>query len=101
MRQGNNGGYANAWLIGDVEFARDCPPRTRARFDRLEKSRDGCFLGSNIAEDPKVLRLETDANEDDVRLSSIARRVRWQQLMAQHTGKINLEHGQAFRGRPF
>ena len=101
MRQGNNGGYANAWLIGDVNAREIARLELGLRFDRLEKSRDGYFLGSNIAEDPKVLRLETDANEDDVRLSSIARRVRWQQLMAQHTGKINLGMAKRFEADHF
>ena len=90
MRQGNNGGYANAWLIGNVNSGEIARLELGLKYDRLEKSRDGYFLGSNIAEDPKVLRLETEANENDIRLSSIARRVRWRQLMAQYMGKIDL-----------
>jgi hypothetical protein len=44
-----------------------------------------------VAEDPKILRLETDAHETDIRLSSVARAVRWKQLMVQYAGKIDLE----------
>jgi len=101
MRRGNNGGYANAWLVGDVNSGEIARLELGLRHDRLEKSRDGYFLGSNIAEDPKVLRLETDANENDVRLSSIARRVRWKQLAGQSTGKIDLKLAKRFEADHF
>jgi hypothetical protein len=101
MRRGNNGGYANAWLLGDVNSREIARLELGLKYDRLEKLRDGYFLGSNIAEDPKVLRLETDANENDIRLSTIARRVRWQQLMAQHAGKINLSLAKRFEADHF
>src|SRR5262249_3854056 len=71
------------------------------KHDRLEKSRDGYFLGSNIAEDRKILRLETDANDTDVRLSNIARRVRWKQLMAQNAAKIDLNLAKRFEADHF
>ena len=101
MRRGNNGGYANAWLIGDVNSREIARLELGLKYDRLEKSRDGFFLGSNIAEDPKILRLETDANENDVRLSSIGRRVRWKQLMAQYAGKIDLNLAKRFEADHF
>lgn len=101
MRQGNNGGYANAWLLGDVNTGEIARLELGLKYDRLEKKRDGFFLGSNIAEDLKILRLETDANENDVRLSTIGRRVRWKQLMAQHAGKIDLNLAKRFEADHF
>jgi hypothetical protein len=96
MKRGNNGGYANAWLLGDVRSGEIARLELGLRYVNLEKKRDGFFLGSNIAETPKLLRLETDANDNDVRLSSVARRVRWKKLMAQNAGRIDARRARQF-----
>ena len=98
MLKGNNGGYANAWLIGDVNSGEIARLELGLKFTSLERTRDGYFTGSNIAEDIRILRLETNADETDIRNSDIARRVRWKQLMAEHRGKITLEHAKRFEG---
>ena len=107
LKRGNNGGYANAWLLGDVNTKEIARLELGLKYIAFEKKRDGYFLGSNVAEDLKILRLETDAHETDIRGSSIARRVRWKQLMKQHAGKIDLalakrfeaDHFDTWRGR--
>jgi hypothetical protein len=91
MKRGNNGGYANAWLLGNINSGEIARLELGLNHSPVEKKTDGYFLGSNIAEDMKILRFETDANESDVRVSAIARRVRWKKLMAQYTGRIDLE----------
>ena len=90
MKRGNNGGYANAWLLGDVNTKAIARLELGLKYIGYEKKTDGFFIGSNVAEDQKILRFETDTEETDVRTSSIARRVRWKKLMAQNTGRINL-----------
>ena len=96
MKQGNNGGYANAWLLGDVRSGEIARLELGLKQVALEKKRSGFFLGSNIAEDLKLLRFETDANDSDIRLSSVARRVRWKQLMADHAGRVDLKLARRF-----
>ena len=93
MKKGNNGGYANAWLIGDVNTSEIARLELGLEYIGFERTKDGYFIGSNVAEDPKILRLETDTNDGDIRLSSIARRVRWKQLMKENAGQIDLELG--------
>lgn len=96
MQRSNNGGYANAWLLGDVnsrEIARLELGLTHIGF---EKKRDGYFVGSNVAEDRKILIFETGRNDADIRASSVARRVRWQQLMKQYAGKIDVSRAKRF-----
>jgi hypothetical protein len=44
----------------------------------------------------KLLRFETKTDETNIKNSSVARRVRWKQLMKENTGKINLELAKAF-----
>jgi hypothetical protein len=101
MKRGNNGGYANAWLLGDVRSGEIARLELGLKRAALEKNRDGFFVGSNIAEDLKLLRFETDANESDIRLSNVARRVRWKRLMSQQAGKIDLKLARQFEADHF
>jgi hypothetical protein len=96
MRRGNNGGYANSWLIGDVNTNEIARLVIGLRYTSLEKKLDGFFTGSNIAEDLRILRLETNMNSEDIRDNTVSRRLRWNQLMAQFAGKIDLELAKRF-----
>jgi hypothetical protein len=93
MKRGNNGGYPNAWLLGDVRTGEIARLEVGGKHVALSKTRDGYFVGSNVPEDLKILRLETDLRDDDIRSSGVARRVRWKALMAQHRGAIDVELG--------
>jgi phospholipase B-like protein len=101
MKHGNNGGYANAWLIGDINNKEIARLELGLKFTAYEKKSDGFFLGSNIAEDPRILRIETDRNDTDIRSSAVARRVRWKQLMKQHAGRIDLDLAKRFEADHF
>ena len=101
MKRGNNGGYANAWLLGDVNTKEIARLELGLHQTGFARKHDGYFTGSNVAEDMKVLRLETGSHETDIRESSIARRVRWKQLMKQHAGKIDLALAQRFEADHF
>ncbi len=101
MKRGNNGGYANAWLLGDVNTTEIARLELGLKYIGYEKKRDGYFVGSNIAEDRKILRFETESHETDIRESSVARRVRWKQLMQQHAGKIDLALAKRFEADHF
>jgi len=96
MKKGNNGGYANAWLLGDVNKNEIACLELGLKHVNFEKKRDGFFVSSNVAEDTRILRLETDLEDTDIRLSGVARRVRWRELMRQHAGKIDLELAKRF-----
>lgn len=96
MRRGNNGGYANSWLIGDVNTNEIARLELGLKYVGFERTKDGYFSGSNIAEDTKILRFETDERETDIRISGVARRVRWKQLMRENAGHIDVEKAKAF-----
>jgi hypothetical protein len=96
MKKDNNGGYANAWLLGDINTNEIARLELGLKQIGFEKKKDGYFVGSNVAEDLKLLRFETKSEETNIKYSSIARRVRWKQLMKENTGKINLELAKAF-----
>lgn len=101
MRRGNNGGYANAWLLGDVNTREIARLELGLKYTAYEKKRDGYFIGSNIAEDPKILKLETERSDTDIRTSAVARRVRWKQLMKQYAGKIDAMLAKQFEADHF
>ncbi len=88
MRRGNNGGYANAWLIGDVKTGEIARLELGLKYEGFERTKNGYYSGSNVAENGKVLRLETEQHETDIRVSGVSRRVRWKQLMKANKGKI-------------
>ncbi len=88
MKKGNNGGYANAWLLGDVNRGEIARLELGLKYVGFEKKRDGFFAGSNVAEELKILRFETERKETDIRLSSVARRVRWNELMNSIRAKL-------------
>jgi hypothetical protein len=96
MKKGNNGGYANAWLLGDLRTREIARLELGLKNVALEKKRDGFFVGSNVAEDLRIARHETDVNDTDIRDSSVARRVRWHALMREHRGKIDRDLARQF-----
>jgi hypothetical protein len=101
MKKNNNGGYANAWLLGDINTNEIARLELGLKQIGFEKKRDGYFIGSNIAEDLKLLRFETHADDTNIKFSSIARRVRWNQLMKEYKGKINIETAKLFEADHF
>jgi hypothetical protein len=96
MKKDNNGGYASAWLIGDVKTNEIARIELGLKHIGFERTKNGYFSGSNIAEDPKLLRFETTSNEVNIKNANIARRVRWKQLMKEHKGMIDLEKAESF-----
>jgi hypothetical protein len=96
MKQGNNGGYANAWLIGDTKTNEIARLELGLKYVGFERTKDGVFYGSNIAEDLKILRFETTSKELNIKNANIARRVRWKQLMKEYKGKITVQKGKDF-----
>jgi len=101
MKRGNSGGYANAWLLGDVNTGEIARLELGLKYVGFERKTDGYFIGSNIAENPKILRFETTTPATDIRGSIVARRVRWKQLMSQYTGKIDVEAAKGFEADHF
>jgi hypothetical protein len=96
MKRGNNGGYANSWLLGDVRTGEIARLELGLKYVGFERKKDGYFTGSNIAEDPKILRFETSSNELEIKNSSVARRERWKQLMKEYKGKIDVNRAKLF-----
>jgi hypothetical protein len=97
MKDGNNGGYANTWLVADNKSNEIGKLELGLLNVTLAKTNDGVFIGSNFPENPKLIAEETtDYPIADMGISANARRVRWNTLMAENKGTIDLEAAQRF-----
>src|ERR1039458_656738 len=76
MKEGNNGGYANNWLLADVKNNEVASLELGLKNVTLERTKDGYFVGSNFPVN--------------------ARHVRWEQLMAENKGKIDVTAAEHF-----
>jgi hypothetical protein len=90
MRDGNNGGYANAWLVADTTTGEIARLELGLRNVTLERTRDGYFAGANFPVNPKLAAEETKFKLDDPSLSANARRVRADEIMKANVGKIDV-----------
>jgi hypothetical protein len=93
MREGNNGGYANTWLLADMTSGEIARLELGLRNVKLDRTRDGYFTGANFPIDPKLTAEETAFDPTDAGLSATARRHRWEQLMAEYAGRIDIAAG--------
>jgi hypothetical protein len=98
MKEGNNGGYANNWLIADRKTNEVASLELGLKNVVLQRTRDGFFVGSNFPADPKLTKEETDFDVKDRSRSENARHERWLQLMEENRGKIDLASAQRFLG---
>ena len=96
MREGNNGGYANNWLVADRNANEIASLELGLKNVELRRTNDGYFSGANFPVNEKLAREETDFPMDDPSDSSNARHLRWDQLMAEYRGKIDVKAGQLF-----
>jgi hypothetical protein len=93
MLDGNNGGYANDWLIGDNKTGEIALFELGLKEHSVRRTKDGYFVGSNFPVDEKLIRTETTFDVNDKASSANARRARWEELMAQYKGQIDPEIG--------
>jgi hypothetical protein len=96
FKEGNNGGYANDWLIGDTKKNEIASLELGLKHVTLERKTDGYFVGSNFPIDPKLAAEETSFDLKDAGLSANARHKRWVQLMEENKGRIDLDRAHAF-----
>ncbi len=96
MKDGNNGGYANTWLVGDRKTGEIARLELGLKHVTLERSRDGYFVGSNFPINPQLIKDETDYPASDPDTPDAVRHRRWDQLMAEYKGRIDVAAGKKF-----
>ena len=97
IKDGNNGGYANDWLIGDRKTGEIAYLELGLKNTPMWRSKDGYFVSSNFARDPKVMKEDTpEFNPNNLAASENARRVTWEKKMADAKGRIDVEMAEQF-----
>jgi hypothetical protein len=94
--EGNNGGYANDWLIADTRKNEIASLELGLKNVTLDRKTDGYFVGSNFPISPKLAAEETNFDMHDQAISGNARHKRWEQLMKENKGKIDVAAAQKF-----
>ena len=108
IKEGNNGGYANDWLIGDRKSGEIAYLELGLKNTPLWRSKDGYFVSTNFARDPQLIKDETDQfDAKNLSSSPNARRVAAETQMERAKGRIDIElaeqfladHGDSFTGK--
>jgi len=96
MLDGNNGGYANDWLIGDNKIGEIALFELGLLNHAVRRTKDGCYFGANFPDTNRLTNEETKFDRTKKDSSPNARRARWEHLIGQHKGKIDVDLGKAF-----
>jgi hypothetical protein len=97
IKDGNNGGYANDWLIGDRKTGEIAYLELGLKNTPLWRSKDGYFVSSNFARDPELLK--TEAPEFDTKnpqSSPNARRITAEKRIEDAKGRIDIALAEQF-----
>lgn len=95
LLEGNSGDYACSWLFGDINANEIMRIELGLEYHNTEKTKNGYFIGFNATYDPRIRNLEcANSGFDDIRRHQGSRRVRLEDLMILHKGKINIEIAQ-------
>ncbi|HEV2490627.1 MAG TPA: C45 family peptidase [Candidatus Acidoferrales bacterium] len=98
MLDGNNGGYANDWLLGDRKTGEIAQFELGLKAYKLYRTKDGAYVGSNFTSDPQVTKLDTTFDPTNLETSPNARHTRWDELMKEYKGKIDVQLAEKFEG---
>jgi hypothetical protein len=92
LLDGNSGDYANSWLFGDINTNEIMRIELGLKYNNIERTKNGFFIGFNAPYDPKIRNLECEnTGFYDIRRHQGARYVRLSDLMDKHKGKLNIE----------
>ncbi len=96
MIDGNNGGYANDWLIGDRKTGEIARLELGLKHTKLWRTMDGYFSGANFPSDPDVIKDDTTYDPINPASSMNARKIRWDELLTGNKGKIDTQMAEVF-----
>ena len=91
MLDGNNGGYANDWLLGDNKTGEIALFELGLKEHSVRRTSDGYYVGSNFPVDQKLATIETNFDFNNLGGSPLARKTRWEQMVKASAGKIDID----------
>ncbi len=97
IKEGNNGGYANDWMVGDRKTGEIAYLELGLKNTPLWRTKDGYYVSSNFPRDPKLIREETSGFDvNDMSSSMNARHVRADEMVQHAKGTIDVEMAEDF-----
>jgi hypothetical protein len=99
MRTGNNGGYANTWLVADRKTGEIGKLEEGLKNVTWQTTKNGYYVGSNFPENPKLIQEEVSGWDSDPRHNGCeARRMRWNQLLTANKSQVDANLAKKFLG---
>jgi hypothetical protein len=90
MREGNNGGYANSWLVGDRKTNEIAYLELGLKHTPLTRKTTGYFVSANFPVNPDLIRDDTPGfDTHDMKSTMNARHVRAEEFIQQHLGHLD------------
>jgi hypothetical protein len=87
----NSGDYANSWLFGDINTNEILRLELGLKYTNTERTKNGYFIGFNSTYDPRIRNFEcANSGFYDIRRHQGSRRVRLNDLIDKHKGKLNI-----------
>ena len=97
IEDGNNGGYANDWLIGDRKTGEIAYLELGLKNTPVWRKKDGYFISTNFARDPNLIKDETDGfDPNNLSSSPNARRITAEKEIEQARGRVDVELAEQF-----
>ena len=97
MRAGNNGGYANSWMIGDRKTGEIAYLELGMKHTPLKIKKDGYFVSANFTSDPLVERDDTPGFDmHDPSSTMNARHATADAFMKAHYGQLDTNLAEAY-----
>jgi hypothetical protein len=96
MLDGNNGGYANDWLLGDRKTGEIARFELGLKHTKVWRTKDGYYSGANFPSDPDLIKDETTYDPNDRSSGPNARKIRWDQLLNGNKGNIDTSLAEIF-----
>lgn len=94
LREGNTGGHANSWLVGDACTGTIMRYELGYRYEARTETDDGQFIGYSTAIDPRIRNLEcSDTGYMDIRRRPGSDQVRLSILLDENRGKVTTDLG--------
>ena len=96
IKEGNNGGYANDWLIGDRKTGEVAYLELGLKNWWLGRTKDGYFVSSNFPSNAAVIKEETTFDPTDMSSSPNARHIRAEEMVQQAKGTIDVSFAERY-----
>lgn len=96
MKDRNNGGFANDWLIGDNKTGEIARLELGLKNQILERTKNGYYVGANFPVNKKFITEETRYDTASQDVNPNIRKKRWEILMKENKGKIDVEMAKSF-----